>query len=104
MLTYLNKGVLIDLYRKPNEKGGEFMIYNFDYSLLYERMAEYRYSQSSLANAIPISRTSINHKLQGKNLFTQWEIKRICELLEIPPTKVGRYFFEQNVQKTVQTS
>ncbi|EUS85472.1 hypothetical protein O278_02823, partial [Staphylococcus aureus M0082] len=25
------------------------MIYNFDYSLLYERMAEYRYSQSSLA-------------------------------------------------------
>lgn len=69
------------------------MIYNFDYSLLYERMAEYRYSQSSLANAIPISRTSINHKLQGKNLFTQWEIKRICELLEIPPTKVGRYFW-----------
>ncbi|HCY8335142.1 TPA: DUF739 family protein [Staphylococcus aureus] len=80
------------------------MIYNFDYSLLYERMAEYRYSQSSLANAIPISRTSINHKLQGKNLFTQWEIKRICELLEIRPTKVGRYFFEQNVQKSVQMS
>ncbi|MDT3873303.1 DNA-binding protein, partial [Staphylococcus aureus] len=36
------------MYRKPNKKGGEFMIYNFDYSLLYERMAEYRYSQSSL--------------------------------------------------------
>ncbi|TXO04404.1 DUF739 domain-containing protein, partial [Staphylococcus aureus] len=35
---------------------------------------------------------------------TQWEIKRICELLEIPPTKVGRYFFEQNVHRTVQTS
>ena len=58
-------------------------------------------AKSSLANAIPISsRTSINHKLQGKNLFTQWEIKRICELIEIPPTKVGRYFFEQNVQET----
>ncbi|MGC9591573.1 DUF739 family protein [Staphylococcus aureus] len=75
------------------------MIYNFDYSLLYERMAEYRYSQSSLANAIPISRTSINHKLQGKNLFTQWEIKRICELLEIPPTKVGRYFLNKMYRK-----
>ena len=62
------------------------MIY-FDYSLLYERMAEYRYSQSSLANAIPISRTSINHKFTRKNLFTQWEINESVELLEIPPTK-----------------
>lgn len=50
----------------------------FDYNLLMDRMNEYRYSQNSLANAIPISRTSINHKLKGKNLFTQWEIKRIC--------------------------
>ncbi|EJE4550691.1 DUF739 family protein [Staphylococcus pseudintermedius] len=80
------------------------MTYNFDYDLLYKRMEEYRYSQSSLANAIPISRTSINHKLQGKNLFTQWEIKRICELLDIPPAKVGKYFFKQNVRKTVQTT
>ncbi|EGQ4314236.1 DUF739 family protein, partial [Staphylococcus pseudintermedius] len=55
-------------------------------------------------SAIPISRTSINHKLQGKNLFTQWEIKRICDILDIPPTKVGKYFFKQNVQKTVQTT
>ncbi|REH78489.1 DUF739 family protein [Staphylococcus felis] len=78
------------------------MKYDFDYSLLYERMAEYRHSQSSLASAIPISRTSINHKLQGKNLFTQWEIKRICDILDIPPAKVGKYFFKQNVQKTVQ--
>ncbi|QUM66213.1 DUF739 family protein [Staphylococcus delphini] len=80
------------------------MKYDFDYSLLYKRMAEYRYSQSSLASAIPISRTSINHKLQGKNLFTQWEIKRICDILDIAPTKVGKYFFKQNVQKTVQTT
>lgn len=78
------------------------MSYTFDYSLLCERMAEYRHSQSSLANAIPISRTSINHKLKGKNSFTQWEIKRICELLEISPNKVGLYFFNQNVQKNEQ--
>lgn len=52
------------------------MSYTFDYSLLCERMSEYRHSQSSLANAIPISRTSINHKLKGKNSFTQWEIKK----------------------------
>ncbi|MEJ3679735.1 DUF739 family protein, partial [Staphylococcus aureus] len=53
-------------------------------------------------NAIPISRTSINHKLKGKNLFTQWEIKRICELLDVPPNKVGQYFFKVKVRKTVQ--
>jgi len=45
------------------------MSYTFDYSLLCERMAEYRHSQSSLANAIPISRTSINHKLKGKKFI-----------------------------------
>ncbi|RLY73544.1 DUF739 family protein [Staphylococcus epidermidis] len=78
------------------------MSYTFDYSLLCKRMSEYRHSQSSLANAIPISRTSINHKLKGKNSFTQWEIKRICELLEISPNKVGLYFFNQNVRKTEQ--
>ncbi|HAR5224509.1 TPA: DUF739 family protein [Staphylococcus aureus] len=66
----------------------------FDYNLLMDRMNEYRYSQNSLANAIPISRTSINHKLKGKNLFKQWEIKRICELLDIPPNKVGQYFLK----------
>ncbi|EMJ5858825.1 DUF739 family protein [Staphylococcus aureus] len=74
----------------------------FDYNLLMDRMNEYRYSQNSLANAIPISRTSINHKLKGKNLFTQWEIKRICELLDIPPNKVGQYFFKVKVRRTVQ--
>ncbi|HCY7990807.1 TPA: DUF739 family protein [Staphylococcus aureus] len=74
----------------------------FDYNLLMDRMNEYRYSQNSLANAIPISRTSKNHKLKGKNLFTQWEIKRICELLDIPPNKVGQYFFKVKVRKTVQ--
>ncbi|HCU8171322.1 TPA: DUF739 family protein [Staphylococcus aureus] len=66
----------------------------FDYNLLMDRMNEYRYSQNSLANAIPISRTSIKNKLKGKNLFTQWEIKRICELLDIPPNKVGQYFLK----------
>lgn len=78
------------------------MEYIFDYSLLRKRMKEYRHNQSSLANELHISRTSINHKFLGKNLFTQREIKRICELLDIPPTKVGKYFFEHQVQKTVQ--
>lgn len=78
------------------------MRYDFDYSLLNDRMTQYRYSQSSLAGQIPISRTSINHKLQGKTFFTQWEIKRICEILEIPPIKVVQYFLK-NVHKTVQT-
>lgn len=103
-MTFLNLGGLINFVQKTEQKGGETMIYNFDYSLLYDRMAEYRYNQSSLANAIPISRTSINNKLQGKNLFTQWEIKRICEILDIPPTKMGKYFFDQSVRKTVQTN
>lgn len=77
-------------------------LYTFSYHLLYEKMKDYRYSQNSLANKIPMSRTSLNQKLNGKGMFTQWEIKRISEILEIPPTKLGKYFFDDNVQKTVR--
>lgn len=76
------------------------MDYNFDYDLLYERMKEYRYSKNKLANSIPMSRTSLHQKLKCQNAFTQTEIKKICTLLDIPTSKVGKFFFNQIVQKT----
>lgn len=73
----------------------------FNYELLLQRMKDYRYSISSLAKKIPIGRTSMSNKINNHNAFTQWEIRRICTLLDIPDEKVGAYFFNKDVRKTV---
>ena len=77
------------------------MSYTFDYSLLCERMSEYRHSQSSLANAIPISRTSINHKLKGKIHSLNGKSKEFANYLKFHLIKWD-YIFNQNVRKTEQ--
>ncbi|WP_411842213.1 DUF739 family protein [Salinicoccus sp. HZC-1] len=77
------------------------MAEQFDYDALLKRMEEYRYSQSRLARDMPISRTSMSAKMHNKNAFTQWEIRRICQLLEIPDEEVGKYFFNKVVRKSV---
>lgn len=76
------------------------MDYIFDYELLCQRMEEYRYSKNKLANAIPMSRTSLHKKMKSESYFTQSEIKKICYLLNIPLSKVGKIFFSEDVQKT----
>ena len=77
------------------------MAETFNYEMLLKRMEEYRYSQSKLAKDMPISRTSMNTKINNHGAFTQWEIRRICNLLEIPDEEVGKYFFTKYVRKTV---
>lgn len=77
-------------------------IEEYDYTDLLERMKKYRYSQNKLAEAIPMSRTALNLKLNNKSLFTQWEIKAIVNLLEIPTPKIGKYFFKEKVRKNVR--
>ena len=71
-----------------------------DYSKLLGRMREMRMTQESLARAIGISRQHLNNKLGGHSPFKQKDIKRICELLEIPLEDVGVYFFDDGVTKT----
>lgn len=74
----------------------------FDYVLLKERIEQKGYSISQLASTIPSSRTTLSEKLGNKKTFRQDDIKRICEILNIPKSKVGDYFFTPLVQKTVQ--
>lgn len=88
----------MELYVKPNRRCE--MEKNFEYTLLTTRMEEYRFSQNTLANAIGIGRTAMNLKFNNKSFFTQKEIRDICEVLDIPSNKVGKYFFEIKVRKT----
>lgn len=74
----------------------------YDYTKLEKRMRKMRYSQRTLAEDVPMSRTSLNVKLNNHCGFTQKEIIRITELLKIKPEEIGIYFFKPIVQKTVQ--
>lgn len=65
----------------------------FDYSDLLERAKDYRYNVSSLAKAMPISRTSLHNKLSGEVNFQQSDIRKIVVLLDIPNDEIGKYFF-----------
>lgn len=72
----------------------------FDYSDLLERAKDYRYNVSSLAKAMPISRTSLHNKLSGEVNFQQSDIRKIVVLLDIPNDEIGKYFFTQKTRKT----
>jgi transcriptional regulator with XRE-family HTH domain len=73
-----------------------------DYGKLLGRMREFGLTQKSVASAIGISRQQLNNKLNGRSPFSQRDIKEICNLLEIPLSNVGTYFFTEVVTKTQQ--
>lgn len=64
-----------------------------NYGRLLGRMRAKGYTQETLAKAIPMSAGHLNRKLNGDYQFKQFEIKRICELLEIDSTEIGDFFF-----------
>lgn len=51
----------------------------YDYSNLEQRMQDYHFSQAKLARVVPMSRTSINLKMNNKVYFTQREIKKFVK-------------------------
>lgn len=71
-----------------------------NYEFLRDRMKLYGYTQRSLAIDIPMSRGSLISKFKNDVPFNQSDIYAICNLLDIPPNKVGFYFFTPVVQKT----
>jgi DNA-binding XRE family transcriptional regulator len=67
----------------------------YDYSKLLGRIKEYNYTQETLAEAIGKNKSSLNLKLNQRTNqgFTTVEIDKICEVLDIPNTEIGAYFF-----------
>lgn len=106
LLTIFLKGVILCLYRKPNKRGGGNIMKRlavlYNYSLLLERMTEKQFTQSSLAKAVGMGRTSFNLKINNKGEFSQAEIFKIAKILSIDKQDVGKYFFNVFVQKTGQ--
>lgn len=65
----------------------------FNYSKLLGRIKEKGFTQESLAIAIGMSVPTMSLKLNNKSFFTQPEIRKICDLLDIPADRIGEYFF-----------
>ena len=71
----------------------------FDYSKLLGRIKEFGYTQESLALEVKMAISTMSLKLNNKAFFSQQEIRKICELLNIPAHQIGEYFFALEVQK-----
>lgn len=68
-------------------------VVKYDYSKLLGKIKETFSNQENFANALGISRTSLNLKLNGKSTFSQEEISRSIEVLDIPQKDLPEYFF-----------
>lgn len=69
----------------------------FDYSKLLGRMKEKGITQEKLAEMIGVSGVTMSKKLNGKSEWTQVEINKVCEILEIDPADIPVYFFTPKV-------
>ena len=67
----------------------------FDYSKLKGRIKEKCGSQKSFAELLEISEASLTAKLNCDSYFSQGEIAKSCEILDILPDRIFLYFFRR---------
>lgn len=70
----------------------------FDYSKLRGRIIEKYGSQSSFARAMGWSERTLSLKINNLRAWTQKDIMKAAELLDIPEDEIQDYFFKQKVQ------
>ena len=70
----------------------------FDYSKLRGKIKEVFKTQEAFAKAMGISTVSLSAKLNNTAAFTQPEINKACELLNIPVEYIAVYFFNAKVK------
>lgn len=70
----------------------------FDYSKLDGRIVEKFKTRYKFASALTISERSLSLKMNGKVAWTQPEIYKSCELLDIKDNEIKKYFFNTKVQ------
>ena len=70
----------------------------FNYSKLKGKIREVCSTQENFAKALNKTDTAINNKLNNKSYFTQSEISKAIEVLDIKPEEICEYFFNQKVE------
>lgn len=69
----------------------------YNYSKLNGKIKEVFGTQSAFAKAMGMGQTSLSLKLNNKAEWSQDEMEKAMELLNIPRTSVRTYFFAHNV-------
>lgn len=70
----------------------------FNYNKLRGRIIEKYGTQGRFAKAMGVSERTLSLKLNNKIFFSQDEITKISELLNIESNEIQVYFFEKEVQ------
>lgn len=70
-----------------------------NYSKLRGRIVERYGTIKEFSDTVQISRTALSLSLNNKRAFSQQEMLRILELLNIQENEIGSYFFTELVQK-----
>jgi hypothetical protein len=65
----------------------------FNYSKLRGRIREKCNTEGRFADLMNLSTVSLSKKLNNKSEWTQTEILKACEVLQIESRKVPEYFF-----------
>ena len=71
---------------------------SFNYSKLRGRIIEKFGTQDCFSKALGVSERTLSLKLNNKIFFSQNEIAKISELLNISSDEIQVYFFEKEVQ------
>lgn len=71
----------------------------FDYSKLKGLIKEKCDTQKALSQRVGIVEAALSHKLRGQVYFSQPEIVKIADALEIPADMLSVYFFTPRVRK-----
>lgn len=74
----------------------------FDYSKVRGKIREKFNTQDEFASAMGFSKTTLSYKLNNKVEWTQKEIEKAAELLEIEKAEIPLYFFNAIVQEPEQ--
>jgi transcriptional regulator with XRE-family HTH domain len=74
----------------------------FDYAKLKGRIKEKCDTQKAFASMLGIAECTLIAKLECKRYFTQTEIYKSLEILEIPFDRMYAYFFTPKVHKCEQ--
>ena len=70
----------------------------YEYSKLDGRITEMFGTRKAFAEAVMISEHTISGKMTGKIGWTQEQINKVCEVLQIPHEDIPSYFFSHLVQ------
>lgn len=67
----------------------------YNYRKLLGRIRECGLTHKELAEKIGITKGTLSLKLNCKNDFNASEMGAICDVLDIPETEIGIYFFAE---------